>query len=345
MRAAVVIPSVRPALLREFIAAWQPASRSPDVRLIVVEDNPTRTPDMVPGWAEHYCWEDIDRDLGDKASCIPRQDSGVRDYGYWLAGKDPSIDMIVSLDDDVRPIAPAFLSGHWEALNTPYALRWFNTMQDGQYPRGYPYAQQKGGVFSQLNHGLWTGSPDLDAYAELRDPHAYATAPTIINGLVPPGMYYPNCAMNYAFRREVAPFCYQPILPDGMKRWGDIWSGVIFKRIADVHGWAVTSGYPCVRHERASDPLNNLRQEMLGYGINERLWQAVDWVHPLHTSPLGTYRRLAEEIGNAFPELKGTSDAMLTWASLWDGGTTQPMSFTSSNGTDWVSALPNGLWE
>ena len=180
-----------------------------------------------------------------------------------------------------------------------------------------------------LNHGLWQGFPDIDAITQLSNPDTAAQfyhAMVSRESLVPPGMYYTNCGMNYAFRREVAPFIYFPKLPDGMKRWDDIWMGIIFKRIADLFGWPVTSGWPLLRHERASDPLNNLRQEFLGYGVNEELWKVVDKTVIPGTdlltregpTPLRTYCYIAEWLSHDFPQLAETARLMRVWASLWE---------------------------
>lgn len=327
MKAAIVVPSNRPERLCLFIAAWADQFKREDVRLIICEDAPAATVALVPTWAEHYAWPQIDDRLGEKADCIPRRAGGIRSFGFWLAGMDKSIDMIVSLDDDCMPNGNEnLIAAHWSMLEQPRTLRWFNTMQDETLPRGYPYGV-RAGVKAVLNHGLWRGVPDVDAYTQLQEPDIrfnYVAGSL----LVPVGQYLPMCIMNVAFRRDMAPYMYMPPLPEGMKRWDDIWCGVIFKRLADVYGWAVTSGEPCVRHERASNVLTNLKQEMLGYGINERMWKVVDNIVAAIVGPQSSecdgwntsmeiYLAIATDIGIVFPELENTSLMMRRWARLW----------------------------
>jgi len=176
-----------------------------------------------------------------------------------------------------------------------------------------------------LNHGLWHGFPDVDAVTQMANPQCEAMlAETMEQGvtsqLVAPGQYFTCCGMNVAFRREAAPYYYFPSLPNGLKRWDDIWAGLIFKRLADLYGWAVTSGPPFLRHDRASDPLNNLRQEFLGYAINEEMWKTMDCVSQFSTQETGSrnYQRIAETIRQSFPVLRETADQMFVWASLWE---------------------------
>lgn len=316
MKAAVVVPTNRPERITGFIKAWQEQFNRPDVRLLVIEDFPQRQ-SVLPEWAEHYCHEDIDRELGDSAWCIPRQAGGVRSFGFWKAAQDETVDMIVSLDDDVKPSREwdsNLLADHWRSLEAPQQLRWQRTSQRVR-TRGYPYTLGEG-VKSVLNHGLWEGVADIDAIEQLTtemDDHCYSWE----SHLVPPGVYYTMCIMNVAFRREFAPFMFMPPFPDGMKRWDDIWCGIIAKRIADLHGWAVTSGKPLVHHERASNPLNNLRQEFLGYGINEELWETVDSAGHKDDTPGCTYLNIVDAIEDRFPILGQATHAMRRWAELW----------------------------
>lgn len=327
MKAAVVVPTNRPERLKQFFSAWCWQFYKPEaVRLIVVEDAPTKT-FALPEWVEHYCHGDIFERLGDKASCIPTKSGGIRDFGFWLAGKDESIDMIVSLDDDVLPITYVdFLAEHWRALETPQLQHWWPVVDEFSL-RGFPYGIRDdiAKVKPMLNHGLWQGFPDIDAVLQMSELEAerifrQKMADTPTHQLIPRGYYFTLCGMNFACRREVAPFIYFPKLPNGLKRWDDIWMGVIFKRIADLFGWAVTSGEPQLHHERASDPINNLRQEFLGYGLNEQLWKVVDSVDSQeYSTPNGIYLAIAYRLGEVFPQLAETAEQMKVWASLWDG--------------------------
>ncbi len=320
MRSAVVIPTNRPERAREFCIAWETQFNLPDVRVIVVEDAEIYTA-ALPSWVEQYCHLDFGRSLGASAECIPIRSGGCRDFGFWLAYQDATIDMVVSLDDDVLPIDGVdFLAEHWKQLETPRLTRWF-PLVPGFHLRGDPRTQE--GVKPMLNVGLWQGYPDVDAFTQLQEPDCdkrFATFKMRESDLIPKGMYAAHCGMNLAYRREAVPFAYFPKMPDGMKRWDDIWAGYIFKRVADLHGWAVTCGSPPLLHNRASNPISNLKQEMMGYGINETLWselavivQSDEWT----SGPLETYKAITKRLGVHFPQLASTGRLMGMWADLF----------------------------
>ena len=319
MRTAVVVPTNRPERLARWLDAWREQFACPDIRVIVVEDAPEPTFEA-PGWAEHYAWADIDADLGKARECITRRSGGCRDYGFWLAGQDQSIEMVVSLDDDVAPDGGDLLARHWQALEARQMSRWYSPTP---FPcRGLPY-RVRAGEPAVLNHGLWSGVPDIDAFDQLSSgertwyPHPEHTA----TRLVPAGLYYPMSIMNVAVRREHVRYLWMPVLPEGCKRWDDIWSGLVFKRLADLYGWNVVTGGPCVNHTRASNVVNNLRQEMLGYGINERAWQVLETQWCRGDGAVATWRAIWHEIGVVFPELRETARLAAVWADLWDGET------------------------
>jgi hypothetical protein len=63
-------------------------------------------------------------------------------------------------------------------------------------------------------------------------------------------------------------------------RWGDIWSGIIAKKICDTEGWAVViNGSASIEHRRASDVNTNIKKEASGYAVNENLWTELAWGH------------------------------------------------------------------
>ena len=90
----------------------------------------------------------------------------------------------------------------------------------------------------------------------------------------------------------------------GFDRFGDIWAGVILKKIADHLGYSINSGSPAIKHLRASNVWANLRKEAPGLGINETFWAAVDAV-PLRGS---TFRECYREIANGIEiEVRGAA--------------------------------------
>ena len=314
MNVTVVVPTIREECIGRFLDAWEPQFRKPDVRVIVMEDH--QEPQFhLPDWVEHYSHADAEAKLGEKASCIARRSGACNAFGIWLAAQQPT-EMIVCLDDDCLPLPDvSLLDDHWAALRRPATVGWFRVAD--QYTRGFPYLiREKATVV--LNHGLWAGVPDLDAIQQaagltfdLGDYRRW--------GHVPRGCYFPMSGMNLAFRREFAPFVYFWNLPDGMKRWADIWCGLVLKRIADVQDWAIALGMPLVRHDRASNIWANLRQEAGGYEINEELWSFLDEVDIRGMAPLVAYTFLAAKIGQRFPALAEATGHMRTWASLWEG--------------------------
>ncbi len=279
----VVCPSNRPDSLARWHREWQAEFNRPDVRVFTVLDEPET-------------WAAIEADLGETAWIIPRQTDCIRSYGFlqaWRAGAD----IIISLDDDCYPGEPGFLDRHAGNLSSRVIdRRWLSTIQP-YTPRGYPVTDSLEHLVG-INHGLWSHIPDLDAESQLAltPPYRYDAGAWKI----PPGTYYPMSGMNVAFRRELVPAMWFGLMgrhlttgePWGYDRYGDIWAGVLSKRVCDHLGYAVRSGSPWVRHERASDPLVNREKERPGKAANEWFWQRVDAVRLTRTTAAGAYREL-----------------------------------------------------
>lgn len=83
--------------------------------------------------------------------------------------------------------------------------------------------------------------------------------------------------MNMAWRTRYAPLMWQlPLYESRFNRFGDIWAGLLAKRVLDHVGCAVVvNGRAAVAHERASDPVANLERETPGVRVNEGLWEAL----------------------------------------------------------------------
>jgi hypothetical protein len=249
-------------------------------------------------------------------------------YLAWRAG----CDYIFTLDDDCYPLEDeheSFLDSHLAAFSLD---RWFRTA-DMLEPRGIPYGD-KGHLPVLLNHGLWTGNPDLDAPTSLANSRNPVTV--VVRGtreVIPPGMYFPLCAMNVCYRREAIPAAYNLIMGmdyPGFDRFDDIWSGLLLKRIADHLGFYITNGKPLVHHQIASNPFSNLRKEALGIQLHEDFWKhiASAKLDFSCTSVTSCYRQLAH-IVRAFPQefpsapcpsgyFERLAEAMLCWLSLFE---------------------------
>jgi hypothetical protein len=181
------------------------------------------------------------------------------------------------MDDDCYPPEKEgqnFFDAHLSAFEQD---RWFRTI-DGEHPRGIPYGD-KGRLPVLLNHGLWTGVPDLDGPTALvRERWPVAVTLRAAREVIPPGMWFPLCAMNVCYHRTAIPGAYNLIMgleEAGFDRFDDIWSGLFLKRIADHTGRYITSGLPFVRHAKASNYFANLRKEALGIQLHEDFWRFV----------------------------------------------------------------------
>ena len=281
-RIGVCIATNRPSLAAAMLARWAPlwereaqeSGVQPEVFLH--EDGPALSP--LPPLAltvHHTCQADIARRMGRHEWIIPRGSGASRSFallGAWDAG----CDFALTMDDDCLPgpEAESYLRTHLAAFELD---RWFRTI-DGQAPRGVPYGE-RGRLPVLLNHGLWTGTPDLDgatAVRALREPVTVVLRAT--REVVPPGMWFTLCAMNVCYRREALPAAYNLLMgleEHGLDRFDDIWSGLLLKCVADHVGQYVTSGVPFVHHARASDPFMNMRKEARGIQLHEHFWRHI----------------------------------------------------------------------
>lgn len=288
----LVVPSIREGSLARFVREWNAVGLFDFVDLYVVEDNPQRT-FTVNGPRAHFDWDFIDRTLGDEAWIIPRRSDTVRSFGYYMAWRD-GYPYILTLDDDCYPpdgvTGSTFIRAHMDALNRQ--TRWFSTLPSVK-PRGLPYYQRGQNEKVMLNHGLWLNVPDYDAPTQLTSPEVDELPND--NRLVPFGQYFPMCGMNLAWKSEVTVLLYHLLMgqiveqgtpvPLPFDRFGDIWCGVLLKKVFDTVGLSAATGTPYVHHDRASNVFANLRKEAPGLEVNEHFWAYVDEC-PLKPGPL-----------------------------------------------------------
>jgi hypothetical protein len=166
---------------------------------------------------------------------------------------------------------------------------------------------------------------DFDAQTQLKHPGVSVWRKEPITQFVPFGYCFPMCSMNLAFRREVTPLMYFPLMgrdpggrPWGYDRFDDIWAGIFAKKICDHLGLAVVNGSPFVEHRRASDPEKNLIKEKRGLHTNETLWAAIGAAVLRGKTPLVCYEELSRL--TPFPQngyFRRLKQAMDIWITLY----------------------------
>jgi len=260
---AIVVPTIRPDKMLEFIEAWEGLFRKHSVVLVTIfdGDNP-----VVQHEGQDYTPKDI---LGKYKDVFFNHTSACKNLGLaYVARFLPEVETIVVLDDDVKPIGDT-IQDHLNALGQRVPISWMKTAS--LHTRGFPYAVRSEAEVV-LSHGVWEGVKDWDAPAQLVSGNPDTT---FYKGPIPKSVYYPMCGMNIAFKRKLLPFMY--FAPSGHRvgidRFDDIWAGIISKRFIDKLGWAVVSGYAMVFHERASNVFKNLQKEAKGIELNEGFWQ------------------------------------------------------------------------
>jgi hypothetical protein len=317
-RVTVVVPTIREASMRAFLAAWQsPLARA---HLIVVEDNPERTFDLGTGANLTHCsWAEIDAELGESAWIIPRRTDCVRSYGLWKACQERP-DMVITLDDDCLPDPERgdFLAQHWARLEAGGRDEAWVATGHGVAPRGMPYYARHRERPCVLNHGLWSRVPDFDAPTTLLQARV-AGEFVPVDQTIPAGKYFPMCGMNIAFRPVLGPSMYFLLMGQSqpVDRFGDIWCGLFAKKICDHLGYAVNSGRPSIVHERASSVWDNLRKEAQGLRLNEEVWVAVDRVVLTRATVVECYAELADALPLEGDYWGTVRKAMRAWSELF----------------------------
>lgn len=310
-----------------FLAAWD--GLLDDCHLIVVEDNPKQevaTPKQRFQTTHYFTWQNIKNDLGRDEWIFPRRSAGIRSYGFWKAHQ-LGAGVIITIDDDCYPVDRDFVAGHVANLSLWAPEKWATTFPHPNflYTRGYPY-KIRNKLPVVISHGLWSNKMDLDAKTQLKYPNVNTAPYPPVASFIPRGQYFPMSSMNLAFRREVTPLMYFPLMgsdphgnPWGYDRFDDIWAGIFDKKICDHLGLGVVNGSPFVEHRKASDPHKNIEKEKAGLATNETLWGLVDAVILTKKTPVACYRELAQKV--RFPKeryFKKLREAMLVWASLFE---------------------------
>ena len=316
----LVVPTIREECIHEFLNSWDEHILSKScTEIVIVEDNPEQTFSLIDDdpLIHRYSWEEIDKELQDRAWVISRHDAAIKSFGFWKAYQ-MGADNIFVMDDDCLPVeGHDFIKDHLTNLNeTP---RWIESVP-GQRTRGIPYHNKGKMKNVVLSVGLWEGVPDFDSvYALGANPKIHIELPEH-NRLVAAGQYYPMCGMNICFKREITPLMYFPPMGDGQpfRRFDDIWCGIISKKIMDHLDYKVCIGKPFVHHKKASNVFSNLKKEAPGIVANETFWEMIDNIPLAGQTPV----ECMDEIGVALSIIddeyfKKLGQAIRTWTALF----------------------------
>lgn len=288
---------------------------------------------------------------------IPERCHAETSFGFIVAYEEGA-DVVIELDDDVAPNKRCNLGEHLLNLFEDGGVtvsakgKWYNTMENlilnkkaQVFPRGHPYDSEcrqeeymwvSSTSTSVLNMGLWSGEPDLDALTLIY--HSGLDGSCHLKGrslkrekvIVGKGAYFAICSMNTAFLSKVIPAFYQLYMNQlGVDRFDDIWSGLFLKKIVDYMGENVSLGVPLLTHKKAPrDSFSDLRKEMEGMDLNERLWRVVDDMSLSGNSYLDAYISLTQNLSAAVSLLCKTKaqrdflelqvEKMQVWARLMD---------------------------
>lgn len=272
MRIACVVPTIRPESYKKFLKAWRDLFNKHDVEVISVYDGDIP---IVKKEGKNFGMT-AKQIMGKYSGAIVNFNGGVRNLGFaYVAKFMPEIDVIMTFDDDVRPIGDP-IQDHLDILNKRVPVSWISTASE--YMRGFPY-KIRDEAEVVLSHGVWENVADWDAPTQLvLGSHRKVD---FYKGIIPKGIYFPMCIMNVAFKRKMLPYMYQaPPAPEfNIGRTDDIYCGILAKREIDKNGWAAVSGYARIFHERESNVYKNLNQEAKTIELMEDFWKG-DESHP-----------------------------------------------------------------
>lgn len=318
MKIAVIVPTCRPASMVPWIAAWAEELKKTQAGLYVchdveelssIEEHVRAIEQAADGNVSQYAWPE-------PQGCFSRKTDGIRCYGFLKAYHDGA-DIFITLDDDVEPAYPGVLRDHVLNLTTPAEQPAWEQVVHFR-TRGIPFRSVTRSIPVHVNHGLWLGTPDLDAPTQLCAPGHMLYDKPEYGRVLATGLYAPLSAMNLAFTREMLPAFYFP--PQGLgqsyDRFGDIWCGIIVKRICDHLHYGVRSGAPWVRHKRQSDPFANLIKEAPGTQANESFWHVIDSIHLASNTVAGCMDDIAYALDCMDGYYKQLGNSIHAWLSL-----------------------------
>ncbi|HLC39426.1 MAG TPA: hypothetical protein VJJ76_00930 [archaeon] len=263
------------------------------------------------------------------ATVIPIRNHAETSFGM-LAGAARKAKLFFMIDDDTRATEEFdFIGDHSKIIDSDVTevlasdSKWYKTIDSLEvndekkiYPRGFPFNRRfvdekyfkknvgKGKIV--LNEGLWLNVPDMDAVGILEEggleglPKSRTVALKEKSIVLDKGTFTTICSMNVSFSPKIIPAFYQlPMGYMGIGRFDDIWSGIFVKKVCDAMGHFVSVGTPCVIHDKERrDTMKDLKLELEGIMINEKLWRIVDEAEIDSSDYIAAYRSLIECIRN-----------------------------------------------
>jgi hypothetical protein len=327
----VVLPTNRPESVEPWFDAWKPLFEKYDATVVIMWDL-AKVPQLASlkkcTKVQQYCWEDVDSMLGEDSWIIPKRTCDIRSFGMYLAWLQRT-DYVLTLDDDVRPLNDLFYEYEKMFDQEVPSKSYFDTGDllegpsgEGVYCRGFPQRDKHPRkVIAQF--GGWNGCPDLDGYVQVGYQEPYFNfLPQNVN--IQRGVGFSGCSMNVALRREAIVWWYQLLMGQDWPydRFGDMWSGLFLKRLCDLHKYPIVfNGKASVEHNRASNPVTNMKKEASGLVVNEYLWDSLQNFGTNYMDPVDDYEQRAQFIkeNELFPKEYNTKlcEAMMLWANLF----------------------------
>ena len=348
---ALVMPSIR-QINSEYLS-----SIPESVKIFVVDDTDgTIQPNRDN--MEVYTYSDYKEVLGDDTALIPRKTDTCRSFGFYMAWLQ-GYRYIVTLDDDCLT-HDGFLDEH-SILGNVVSLKavasnpWYNTLDNlhlksngGQtgryYARGFPYCyrpspsepQEFSTVTGRVvcNMGMWLKVPDINGLDKIDGDIPQSVSLKEERLAISSGTNFSLSIMNVAFLAEIVPAFYQlpmnvEVCDARLDRFGDIWSGYILKKLADIRGDLVTIGKPVVTHTKAGNTIREIKVEHFGNLMENYFYPLVD--ESIQGIAPGDYGEMYHQFASTFNQIankanlpKGyrnffasMSEKMARWALLF----------------------------
>lgn len=351
---AVVIPSIREINL-DYL------SNIPEsVRISVVDDSNGRIQPNRENMRV-YTYTDYKEVLGNDEALIPRKTDTCRSFGFYMAWLD-GYRYIVTLDDDCLT-HPGFLADH-AILGRVLSLKavasnpWYNTLDNlhlesngkpigRYYARGYPYCHRldppEPPIFFKTagrvvcNMGMWLQVPDINGLDKINRGTPQSVRLKEKRLAISSGTNFSLSIMNVAFLAEIVPAFYQLPMNVGvcnarLDRFGDIWSGYILKKLADIRGDLITIGRPAVTHTKAGNMISEIQVEHFGNLLESYFYPLVDeaiegvsrgdYSEMYHQFALNFNRTVARaQLPKGYQALfVAMSEKMVRWSLLFQSG-------------------------